>query len=53
MDGRPGASMKPADFGKLTKDLVAKYGPLRDVDVMSYVQYPKVRAVCVCVCVSH
>ena len=42
VDGRPGASMKAVDFAKITKDLTAKYGPLRDVDVTSHIQYPKV-----------
>ena len=41
-DGRPGALMKPLDFEEIKNKLVAKYGEVRDCDVMSYVMFPKV-----------
>lgn len=36
--------MDPLDMEKIRKNLEEKYGPnnIRDVDVMSYVMYPKV-----------
>jgi pyruvate/oxaloacetate carboxyltransferase/allophanate hydrolase subunit 1/biotin carboxyl carrier protein len=43
VQGRPGADMKPFDFEKSKQQLEAKWGrKMRDVDVMSHVQYPKV-----------
>jgi len=44
IEGRPGASMAPHDFEATKKKLVEKYGKdsIRDVDVLSYVLYPKV-----------
>eukprot|EP00607_Mallomonas_marina_P006361 CAMPEP_0182425242 /NCGR_PEP_ID=MMETSP1167-20130531/11595_1 /TAXON_ID=2988 /ORGANISM="Mallomonas Sp, Strain CCMP3275" /LENGTH=1188 /DNA_ID=CAMNT_0024605739 /DNA_START=92 /DNA_END=3658 /DNA_ORIENTATION=+ len=42
-DGRPGAEMPPLDFEDAAKKLRTKWGPgIRDVDVVSYSQYPKV-----------
>jgi len=42
-DGRPGAEMPPMDFNKITEDLKATWGRgIREVDVVSYSQYPKV-----------
>lgn len=44
IDGRPGASMQPLDFKKIKADLRAKFGKhITDVDISSYVMYPKVR----------
>jgi pyruvate carboxylase len=34
--------MKPLDFDKIKQDLIAKFGYVRDCDVMSYVMFPKV-----------
>jgi pyruvate carboxylase len=43
IDGRPGASMEPLDFKKIKADLRSKFGKhITDVDVTSYVMYPKV-----------
>ena len=43
IDGRPGATMDPLDFKKIKADLRAKFGKhITDVDVTSYVMYPKV-----------
>ena len=43
IEGRPGASIPPVDFGKLKADLVEKHGEtIRDTDVMSAALYPKV-----------
>mmetsp|Transcript_7009 Transcript_7009/g.17433 ORF Transcript_7009/g.17433 Transcript_7009/m.17433 type:complete len:1180 (+) Transcript_7009:186-3725(+) len=41
-EGRPGAELPPFDFEKAKVDLEGKYGPLRDVDIMSHIQYPNV-----------
>lgn len=43
-DGRPGADLAPLDFKKIKEDLVERFGSsnLNDVDVMSYVMFPKV-----------
>lgn len=44
IDGRPGASMEPLDFKKIKAELRSKFGKhITDVDVTSYVMYPKVR----------
>lgn len=43
VNGRPGASMPPADFKKIKEKLVEKHGNvIRDVDVISSALYPKV-----------
>jgi len=43
VDGRPGKDMPPLDFIDLKSKLEKKYqSPLRDVDVMSHVQFPAV-----------
>eukprot|EP00005_Dracoamoeba_jomungandri_P002189 CAMPEP_0174254838 /NCGR_PEP_ID=MMETSP0439-20130205/4165_1 /TAXON_ID=0 /ORGANISM="Stereomyxa ramosa, Strain Chinc5" /LENGTH=1441 /DNA_ID=CAMNT_0015336693 /DNA_START=72 /DNA_END=4397 /DNA_ORIENTATION=- len=42
VDGRPGASMKPIDFDKVHKELEAKWGHVSELDLSSYLQYPKV-----------
>lgn len=43
IDGRPGATMAPIDFRKVKGDLRAKFGKhITDVDVSSYVMFPKV-----------
>ena len=42
IEGRPGASMESLDLSKLKVELEKKWGPLRDVDVMSSAQYPAV-----------
>lgn len=44
IEGRPGASMAPADLVGIKEELVKKYGKsnIRDVDVLSYVMYPGV-----------
>jgi hypothetical protein len=44
-DGRPGAELPPLDFGKVERRLKDAYGDgvIREVDVMSYALYPKVR----------
>ena len=34
--------MAPLDFEKIKQDLIAKYGEVKDCDVMSYVMFPKV-----------
>ncbi|KAG5187976.1 putative carboxylase [Tribonema minus] len=41
---RPGAEMEPCDFDKARSALVKKYGSdhIRDVDLMSHIQYPAV-----------
>lgn len=44
IEGRPGASMKSLDLDALKVQLEEKWGPLRDVDVMSSAQYPAVFA---------
>lgn len=42
-DGRPGAEMPSLDFDGLTKSLRSRFGPgIREVDVVSHSQYPKV-----------
>lgn len=44
IDGRPGAGLTPLDFKKIKAELRSKYGKhITDVDVTSYVMYPKVR----------
>jgi len=41
--GRPGEDMPPLDFEKCHKDLEAKWNrPLREVDIMSHIQFPDV-----------
>jgi len=43
IDGRPGATMEPLDFKKIKAELRSKFGKhIADVDVTSYVMYPKV-----------
>jgi len=43
IEGRPGASLPPVDFGSLKAELVEKHGDtIRDTDVMSAALYPKV-----------
>lgn len=43
IDGRPGATMDPLDFKKIKAELRSKFGKhITDVDVSSYVMYPKV-----------
>lgn len=43
VEGRPGASMPSYDFAAAREQLEQKYGKdIRDVDVLSYVLYPKV-----------
>lgn len=43
IEGRPGASFEPYDFGKAREQLVAKYGKgITSTDVLSYCMYPKV-----------
>lgn len=43
IDGRPGATMPPLDFKRIKADLRSKFGKhITDVDVASYVMYPKV-----------
>jgi len=43
VDGRPGASMPPADFEKIRADLVEKHGgTFTDKDLISAALYPKV-----------
>ena len=43
IDGRPGANMQPIDFKALKAELRSKFGKhITDVDVTSYVMYPKV-----------
>ncbi len=43
LEGRPGASLAPADLETLGEELRAKHvGEIRDVDVMSAALYPKV-----------
>ncbi|KAL0579274.1 pyruvate carboxylase [Marasmius crinis-equi] len=43
IDGRPGAGMEPIDFKKAKAELRSKFGKhIRDVDVCSWVMYPKV-----------
>ncbi|EJU03925.1 pyruvate carboxylase [Dacryopinax primogenitus] len=43
IDGRPGTSLAPIDFRILRHELRAKFGKhITDVDVTSYVMYPKV-----------
>lgn len=43
MEGRPGESLPPLDFDKLTTELREDYGKtVRDVDVISASLYPKV-----------
>jgi len=44
VEGRPGTSMAPYNFEEVEDKLVKKYGRhrIRDVDVVSYSQYPKV-----------
>lgn len=47
IDGRPGATMEPLDFKKIKAELRAKFGKhITDVDVSSYVMYPKVCIIC-------
>jgi len=41
-EGRPGAELQPYDFDAAKVDLEKKYGTLREVDLLSYVMYPKV-----------
>ena len=44
IDGRPGAGLTPLDFKKIKAELRSKFGKhITDVDVTSYVMYPKVR----------
>jgi pyruvate carboxylase len=44
IDGRPGAGLAPLDFKKIKAELRSKFGKhITDVDVTSYVMYPKVR----------
>jgi len=44
IDGRPGATLEPLDFKKIKAELRSKFGKhITDVDVTSYVMYPKVR----------
>jgi pyruvate carboxylase len=44
LEGRPGDSLPPTDFPKITATLKQKYGlkTISDCDVMSYIMYPKV-----------
>ena len=43
IDGRPGTSMQALDFKKIKAELRSKFGKhITDVDVTSYVMYPKV-----------
>eukprot|EP00126_Sphaerothecum_destruens_P000010 Sdes_comp10015_c0_seq1m1598 len=44
IEGRPGESLPPLDFQEIQKDLESRYGSssIRDVDIMSYIMYPKV-----------
>lgn len=43
IDGRPGATLEPIDFRALKAELRQKFGKhITDVDVTSYVMYPKV-----------
>lgn len=43
IEGRPGLTMKPYDFGKAREDLIAKYGKgITSTDVLSHCMYPKV-----------
>ena len=43
IDGRPGAGLAPLDFKKIKAELRSKFGKhIADVDVASYVMYPKV-----------
>jgi pyruvate carboxylase len=43
IDGRPGASLAPADFAQAKKDLTQQTGrPASDRDVVSYLLYPRV-----------
>lgn len=42
-EGRPGAELPALDFGRVERDMKERFGEgVRDVDVMSYVMYPKV-----------
>jgi len=42
IDGRPGAGMEPLDFKAIKAELRRKFGKhITDVDVSSYVMYPK------------
>ena len=41
IDGRPGESMEPMDFGKLKTDLSKSFEKITDYDVMSAAMYPK------------
>lgn len=41
VDGRPGESMAPMDFGKLKNDLSKSFDRITDYDVMSAAMYPK------------
>lgn len=43
-EGRPGAQMEPLNMDQIRKELEEEYGShrVRDVDVMSYIMYPKV-----------
>jgi len=42
-EGRPGAELPSLDFARVERDMKERFGEgVRDVDVMSYVMYPKV-----------
>jgi pyruvate carboxylase len=44
--GRPGAELPPLDFARVEREMKDKWGEhVREVDVQSYVMYPKARAV--------
>jgi pyruvate carboxylase len=44
IDGRPGSGLAPLDLRKIKIDLRSRFGKhITDVDVTSYVMYPKVR----------
>merc|ERR1712106_727976 len=42
VDGRPGESMEPLDFGALKQELTSKFASVTDYDVMSVAMYPHV-----------
>lgn len=42
IEGRPGASLPPLDFGKLREDLQQRHSNITDKDVMSAALYPAV-----------
>lgn len=42
IEGRPGASLPPLDFGKLKEDLQERHGHVTEKDVISAALYPSV-----------